>query len=37
MGERSGRVFLLSPANCGGTRARMVMSPAARFPLATQL
>ena len=37
MGERSGRVFLLSPANCGGTRARMVMSPAARFPLANQL
>ncbi len=37
MRERSGRVFLLSPANCGGRRARMVMSPAARFPLATQL
>ena len=37
MSERSGRVFLLSPANCGGPRARMVMSPAARFPLANQL
>lgn len=37
MGERSGRVFLLSPANCGGRRAGMVMSPAARFPLANQL
>jgi hypothetical protein len=37
MGERSGRVFLLSPANCGGRRAGMVMAPAARFPLANQL
>jgi hypothetical protein len=33
----SGRVFLLSPANCGGARARMIMSPAAQFPLAEQL
>jgi hypothetical protein len=31
------RVFLLSPANCGGIRARMVMSPAAEFTLARQL
>jgi len=30
-------VFLLSPANCGGMRARMVMSPAAQFSLARQL
>ena len=31
------RVFLLSPANCGGIRAKMVMSPAAQFALARQL
>jgi hypothetical protein len=31
------RVFLLSPANCGGVRARMVMSDAAEFALAQQL
>ena len=31
------RVFVLSPANCGGVRARMVMSPAAQFALARQL
>ena len=31
------RVFLLSPANCNGIRARQVMSPAARFALAQQL
>jgi hypothetical protein len=31
------RVFLLSPANCGGIRARMVMSPEAQFALARQL
>ena len=31
------RVFLLSPANCGGIRAGMVMSPTARFALAEQL
>jgi hypothetical protein len=37
MADRSGRVFLLSPANCGGRRARMVMSPAAQFSLARQL
>jgi hypothetical protein len=32
-----GRIFLLSPANCGGIRARMVMSPTAEFALARQL
>jgi hypothetical protein len=31
------RVFLLSPANCGGVRARMVMSEAAQFALAREL
>jgi hypothetical protein len=31
------RIFLLSPANCGGVRAKMVASPAARFDLAQQL
>jgi hypothetical protein len=31
------RVFLLSPANCGGMRARMIASPDARFPLAVQM
>jgi hypothetical protein len=31
------RIFLLSPANCAGLRARMVMSERATFPLATQL
>jgi hypothetical protein len=30
-------VFLLSPANCGGARARMVAAPAAEFELARQL
>ena len=30
-------MFLLSPANCGGVRARLVMSPAAQFGLARQL
>jgi hypothetical protein len=28
------RVFLLSPANCGGTRAKQVLSPRAQFALA---
>ena len=32
-----GRVFLLSPANCGGIRAKMVMSPTAQFALARQV
>ena len=31
------RVFLLSPANCSGTRARQVLSPKATFALAEQL
>ena len=31
------RVFLLSPANCGGIRARMMVSPNAGFDLAWQL
>jgi len=30
-------VFLLSPANCGGIRARMMLSPNAGFELARQL
>jgi hypothetical protein len=37
MADRTGRVFLLSPANCGGRRARLVMSPSAQFSLARQL
>lgn len=31
------RVFLLSPANCGGIRARMIASPEAGFDLAARL
>jgi hypothetical protein len=31
------RVFLLSPANCGGTRAKQVLSPRATFSLAARL
>ena len=31
------RVFLLSPANCGGTRARIVLSERATFELASRL
>ena len=31
------RVFLLSPANCGGRRANQVMSPNAQFSLAEEL
>jgi hypothetical protein len=31
------RVFLLSPANCGGVRAKMVMSEKAQFALARRL
>jgi hypothetical protein len=31
------RVFLLSPANCGGTRAKQALSPKATFQLAQQL
>src|SRR3954452_10691275 len=33
----SHRIFLLSPANCAGVRARMVMSERASFPLAVRL
>ena len=33
----AGRVFLLSPANCGGTRARQALSPKATFKLAVAL
>ena len=31
------RIFLLSPANCGGARARQVLSPRAAFALADRL
>ena len=31
------RVFLLSPANCGGRRAQQVLSPRATFLLASEL
>ena len=34
---KEGRVFLLSPANCGGIRAQMVTAPEAQFALARQL
>jgi hypothetical protein len=33
----SKRIFVLSPANCGGVRAKMVASPSATFDLARQL
>ncbi len=32
-----GRVFLLSPANCSGRRANMVLSERAQFDLAARL
>ena len=35
--EEKKKVFLLSPANCGGLRARMIASPKAEFPLARQI
>ena len=35
--KQAPRIFLLSPANCGGARAQMIASPAAGFPLARQL
>ena len=35
--KEQSRVFLLSPANCGGIRARMMLSQNARFDLARQL
>ena len=31
------RIFLLSPAFCGGERAKLLFNPAAAFPLATRL
>ena len=31
------KVFLLSPANCGGMRARLIASPQAQFPLARRM
>jgi hypothetical protein len=31
------RIFILSPAHCGGERARLVLSDAARFDLAVRL
>src|SRR5881628_202402 len=34
---RSPRIFLLSPANCGGRRAKQAMSPNATFALAAAL
>ena len=37
MGFLTGRIFLLSPANCGGTRAKQALSPNARFALAAAL
>ena len=33
----SARVFLLSPANCRGRRAKQVLSPNSTFPVATRL
>src|SRR3954471_5920123 len=35
--ERPGRIFLLSPANCNGPRAQMVLSDRAKFDLAVRL
>ena len=35
--QRPGRIFLLSPANCGGRRAKQALSPDAQFPLAVAL
>ena len=37
VGILASRIFLLSPANCGGTRARQVLSPKAHFALAERL
>ena len=34
---QTSRIFLLSPANCGGIRAKQVLSPKAQFPLAVEL
>jgi hypothetical protein len=35
--RESGRIFLLSPANCSGLRARMALSERAQFDLAVRL
>jgi hypothetical protein len=35
--QETGRVFLLSPANCNGRRARIVLSERAQFDLASRL
>ena len=35
--QPTGRVFLLSPANCNGPRAKIVLSPRATFDLAVRL
>jgi hypothetical protein len=35
--RESGRIFLLSPANCSGPRAKMVLSERAQFDLAVRL
>ena len=37
MSEAALRIFLLSPANCGGRRAQMVLSERATFDLAVRL
>ena len=35
--RQRGRIFLLSPANCSGLRAQMILSDSARFDLAVRL
>ena len=35
--KRSPRIFLLSPANCSGRRAQLVLSPNAQFTVARDL
>ncbi len=37
MAARPPRVFLLSPARCDGERAKLLLNPAATFPLAVRL
>jgi hypothetical protein len=37
MSEGRRRIFLLSPAHCGGERAKLLFRPEARFELAVQL
>jgi hypothetical protein len=36
-GRRPSRIFLLSPASCGGRRARLVVSPQSELPLARMM